>query len=158
MRAPFLAHEDEGNGRREQIEGRRGASRLRLGEGCDALPEQPVAHLVVVLDEVDEGDGRQVSAWRALGLPPARRHAFALETEASRQRFRQPVGAASIVVGIVREIALDRDIHQVMEIIVPLRVVKAGAQILGAAQPFGVVAFVLDHEVNIATVGRSPDL
>ena len=39
---PFLAHEQERRRRRKQQAGRRGAQRLRLGNGAQALAQRPV--------------------------------------------------------------------------------------------------------------------
>ena len=53
--SPFLAHEHQGNLRREQKECLRQGEALRRNEVRKALAEGAVADLVVVLQECDEG-------------------------------------------------------------------------------------------------------
>ena len=52
---PFLAHEYHRNLRREKIDGRDRADSLTRRKCGDALAERAISHLIVILNERDEG-------------------------------------------------------------------------------------------------------
>ena len=80
--APLLAHEHQRHLRGEQEHGLHRAHRLFGGEVGDALAEGPVADLVMVLHETDEGRGRQMSARLAAPSAVAEFRFLALVDEA----------------------------------------------------------------------------
>src|SRR5262249_50675794 len=70
---PLLAHEEEWRRGREEQDGHGGGQRPRRHVGGESVTPRPVADLVVVLQERDEGRGRQVRAWLpARGTAPER--------------------------------------------------------------------------------------
>ena len=69
-RSPFLAHEQQGDHRRQQRDRQRGLDRSRIGHALEPVAERAVADLVVVLQEIDEGGRRQMAARLAARRPP----------------------------------------------------------------------------------------
>src|SRR5262249_60358169 len=63
--APFFAHEQKRWRRLQQQNGQGRGKRIGLGEYCQPLAQGPIADLVVVLQEIDEGARRQMPAWLA---------------------------------------------------------------------------------------------
>src|SRR5262249_9527167 len=58
--APFLAREQQGNVRREQQQKSHGPQRLARDERDKPLAVGTVAHLIVVLQEIDESHSRKI--------------------------------------------------------------------------------------------------
>ena len=71
FRAPFLAHEQHRDHRRQQGDRQRGFDRLRLALAFEPVAERAVADLVVVLQEIDEGGrGQSLPLGSPRGRPP----------------------------------------------------------------------------------------
>src|SRR3546814_1009010 len=123
--------------------------RRRFGQHVDALAECAVADLVVVLDEPDEGGRRQVAAGLAALLAAAVARRFALIHEASRERFAEPLDRTLGIVGVVAAgIAGRQMLVDVVDVVIPLRVVKSGCPPI-PDQHRGLVAIVFQYEVNV---------
>jgi hypothetical protein len=137
--APVLAHEHERDVRREEQDRGERVVRGRVGQRDQPLAERPVAGLVVVLEEVDEGRGRKMGR----RLAPVR----ALEGE--------PLGqsAGKVAAGIVGEgavvgvcLAGGQHMGRVVHVVVPF----GGVERHGALRPLvqvGDVAVVLGRQV-----------
>ena len=67
---------------RQQRDRERGLDLLRRSEAFQPVAERAVADLVVVLQEIDEGRGRQLAARLAARLVAPERRGFALIDEA----------------------------------------------------------------------------
>src|SRR5690606_7178862 len=108
--------------RRKQIT--RGGSLHRLGrcEAVDAFAEGAVADLIVILDEIDKGGGRQMHARFPARRPATITRDVVLEREAFGQTASQ-MGERFVGVVLVVAVALGREQHMkgVMAVVVPLR-------------------------------------
>src|SRR5205823_10620177 len=121
----------------------------------EALAAGSIADLVVVLQEVDEGAGRQVSA--ALATRPTQvARGLTLVGEALRQAAAQERLRLPRIVGVVTAgLPAQQDVQAVVGVVVPLRVAgRGGAR--GAEKAHGVVE-VLEREVDraAAAFGRT---
>ena len=123
-RAPFLAHEQHRDLRREQVDAGERADDLRRSQRVQPFAKRAIADLVVVLDERDEGVRRQLSARAAARRVPVRHH-LALIGEAFGDGFSQKLRRA---VGGVIAALLTRggDMQHMMDVVVPLRGVEIG--------------------------------
>ena len=80
------------------------------------------------------------------------RRSFALINEAFREAAGEALGRAIGEVGVIGAgFAGQQDVQDVVEIVVPLRIIAA------IAQPCGIVAFVFEHEVDVAIGQRLAD-
>lgn len=133
----LLAHEKQRNLRVKQQQRDGDANRSRVGQCQEAVAEQAIADLVVVLQAVDETGRRQVRAGPAARLA-AEGGDLALEREAFRHHSREMadrvVGKAAV---IGRGLARQHDVDGMVKIIVPLRVEPR--------QQAGIVGVVLYH-------------
>ena len=123
-RAPFLAHEQHRYLRREQVDARKRADRLRGRQRVQPFAKRAIADLVVILDEGDESVRRQFGA-RAAARRISIGHHLALVGEAFGDGFSQELRRA---VGGVIAAALMRggDMENMMNVVVPLRGVEIG--------------------------------
>ncbi|SPT37178.1 Uncharacterised protein [Achromobacter denitrificans] len=143
--AAFLAHEDQRNLRRQQLQRDGGAQAFGvLGKLGQPLAPGTVAGLVMVLQEQHEGRGRQVAAGfttrRAL---PVRRR-LALIQPSFAQAARQRLGGLFRIVGVVAAGFPGQQVMQHMvRVVVPLRVVAF-------RQQAGAVVVVFQHQVQVA--------
>ncbi len=101
-RGAFLAHEQQRNHRREQLQRYRQAQRLGFGEDAETLAEGAVADLVVVLQKQHEGVRRQVGT--RFAARPAVAVGFAPVDEALGPAARQAaerLGGVLVVAGVL---------------------------------------------------------
>ncbi len=150
-RAPLLAHEQQRWHRREQEDGGEAGAPTLVGEAREPLAESAVADLVVVLDEVDEAGRRQVARRLAAKLAVAKRRGLALVDEAGGQRAGELVGGCRGVVGVVAlGVAGHEMLGDMVEVVVPLRVVAHGMAVRSARKVAGLVGVVLENEMHVA--------
>ena len=124
-RAPFVAHEHQRRRRREQRDGKRRLQRRRRREHRQPLAQRAVADLVVVLQEIDEGRGRQRRTRLAAVLAPPVRRRLALIGKPFGERPREMLRRVAIVAVIARGLAGQQHMEGVMIVVVPLRAVFA---------------------------------
>ena len=140
-RGAFLAHEQQRNHRREQLQRYRQAQRLGFGEDAETLAEGAVADLVVVLQKQHEGVRRQVGT--RFAARPAVAVGFALVDEAFGQAARQAAQRLGVVLVVAVVLAGEQDVQRMVAIVVPLCVVAL-------AQQAGAVVVVLQDQVHMA--------
>jgi hypothetical protein len=149
----LLAHEEHRHRGREKQRGGGKPEPLGRCERDQALAERAVADLVMVLQEGDEGRGRQVRRRLPANLPAAVRARIALVGEALGEAAREHPRGALRVVGVVAvALAGDEHVRRVVPVVVPLRGRVRGA---GAIEEMRRVAVVLEHEVDVAVVARA---
>src|SRR6185312_12967887 len=125
---------------REKLDCGRGGQRLARYERNEPLAESTIADLVVILQEVDEGERRQMGA-RLAAWCFAERRILALIGETLRQRAAEAIDRRRGVIAVIAiRFAGQHDMHGVMEIVIPLRVVIAR---LAASRAFEKVSLVL---------------
>ena len=151
-RAPLLAHEQHRDLRQKEGNARQRPHHPRRRQDAQTLAERPVADLVVVLEEGHERQGRKRAARTAARTTAVRRH-LALKGEPLGQGAAEQFCLAIVDV-IAARLSGRRDMQPMMNVVVPLRGVANG---FGAfpAQPFGLVLFVLDEEVDRAIEART---
>ncbi len=106
----------------------------------------------MVLQEGDEGVRRQEGA----GLAARRAtvgHLFALEGEALGQGAAEPGGVALVVCVVAGVFAGGGHVQRVVDVVVPLGVVEAGAAVGAADEPARLVVLVLQHQVRLPVAG-----
>src|SRR6185437_9712970 len=155
-RAELLAHEEKRRRRREKKDRDGGAERFARGERDQPLAEGAVAYLIVVLDEIDEGKRRQVTAGLAARCA-AKRRQLSLIDEALRQGAPEAGnGIGGIVAVIAVGLAGEGDMHRVVEVVVPLRIVGKRRSASAALEITGLVLVVLEDQVDVRAADRSP--
>ncbi|MHC2695560.1 hypothetical protein ACVME9_008051 [Bradyrhizobium liaoningense] len=152
-RAPFLALKQHRHHRREQGHCEGSLDLFWRCQTFQPLAERTVADLVVVLQEIDEGRRRQLTArLAARPLAPELRD-LALIDEARGQRARE-VHARRLVVGVVTgELAGQHHVPDVMIVIVPLAAIFAVRRLLRGVEQAGAIVAVLQHEMDVASRG-----
>ena len=146
-RLPFLAHEQHGDLREQQVDGRHGREGRGGRERVQPVAEGAVADLVVVLHEAHEGGRRQFPRGLAARTTPEG-HDFALEREALRQGTAELVGVAHVVGVIGIALARGRHVQHVMDVVVPLRRVALGLAPVRPQEPARGILLVLEDEVE----------
>src|SRR5581483_7063115 len=119
----------------------------------EPLAAGAIAHLVVVLQEVDERRRRQVRAALTPRTAEMAR-ALALVREPFRERAAEEGMRALLIVLVVSVgLAGEQDVQAVMNVIVPLRIVSGGGA--RRAEPASLVAEVLEHEIHGPLASRA---
>ena len=147
-RAPLLAHEQHGNLRQQEIDRRDRPHCCNRCETGQPIAECPVAHLVVVLDEGNEGGWREVHA-RHASRAAAKGHQLALKREALRESAAQLPGIALVVGVIALRLAARRRMQHVVDVVVPLCGVPARLAVFAADQAPRLVLFILQNKMDM---------
>ena len=124
------------------------------GDLRQPLAQRTIADLIVVLQEVDKGQRREVARRLAARLSAAIGGRLALIDETLGQRAPQPLDGRIGEVGIVAvPLAGEQDVHGVMQVVVPLRVEQPPAQFGSVPQEGRTVVIVLEHKMDVAADG-----
>ena len=147
-RSPFLAHEQERHGRREQHDGDGRSKSVGVCDVHQAIAERAVADLVVVLQKRYERGRAQIPARFATRPAAAERRRLALKHEPLGQRAAElPHRRGRILAVVAVRLTGQQGVERVMHVIVPLRVELArfpGPR----AQQTRLVLVVLQDEVD----------
>src|SRR4029079_17854427 len=100
-RTPFLAHEKHRDGRCDEGNRERSFDRLLRCICGQAITQGAATNLIVILQEIDEGEGRQNSTGLAPGPAAPMRRGLSLIDKTGGQSLRYILGGRALVVLIV---------------------------------------------------------
>ena len=144
---PFIAHEHQRNMRRQKQHGGEDAPHRLVAEQRQPLTKRPVADLVVVLQEIDEGGGWQMPARLAALLAAGMLRRLALIGEALGQRAGDMCRRVRREVFVIAfHLAGRRDMRGIVEVVVPFGGEKN--------QPALVIPLVQTRDVAIVLGGQ----
>src|SRR5712671_4727688 len=116
-----------------------------------------VAHLVMVLQEADKSGRRQLVRGLPAGFSAAKGRRLPLVGQSLGEHAAEMLCRLGRVVSVVaRRVAGHEDVQDVVEIVVPLRVV-AGAATVCPSQVAGLIAVVFEDQMNFAIGDAAPD-